>query len=970
MIVKRKNSLQKKRLYVIISASVLAFLVVLYVSVNAIIGAISASSGSGSGDESGALPEILDGESLYGSYPIAYPYFNQDAIQSLEVAYYDEEGVKNFFSVRRPAPKEDFIFYFTDTDGNAVQYMPPIYDAEDRDFDYTDFYAVSTANNYNIYKLTYLFVAVGVLYFDERMELAPSGEERERQLNRYGLGTEERQSISVSYKDADGNLKSHVIHIGDLAIDGSGYYFTVDDRNYVYNSMTTDFNYALSGFVGFLHSRLIAAGLSSDQTYEPYFTTDLKQWKNTLHNTEGETVPLNSTLVFTGNTITPLYNGDMAGYESGYHEGKRNQLTFKLNNSTPSNINNTFVGKNLGTLTSPVYVTSVHNTNWASLGATYNYQITDIEAILTDGADITEPGTVVGDARYVKVTYDYTVTNGNVTESYSSAHAVIDLQNSDTGIPRWAIELLKTRKIGEGGGGINFSITYDEDNAFHYNVKFVIDEIVAIYEKLENDTVKEIDKITENSIVSYKYSLITTDGVLESKGDTIDLSYIAVTDTTNFAIKSALVGKTVGDKMNLEVYEETLWCQNFESFTTYRAESLDFFVTEEIIVSLKYVNPTERDPFYGESVYINTLKNKYRSYALDSTACEVVIRLLGGLDGNSSSYVSPGFVGKETVAVGLTPANMLKYGLYANTLYFELPRELIKSSTSSSDSFDDYNYLNTLGFNLYISDVQPDGTRYVGSDMYEIIAKVDAYKLEFLDQSFTEYWARETLAAVNYSDISNMTLDFYMDDLYGSYNMDIEHNTVYLYNGYAYPTQPEVDGKKVGQAYDSIVVHVSPNGMNITESVLTRELKASGLSSMRLCTVYQKAMGADEVPMGVYDSIGTDNFKSVLSIIFNTYYTGRLTAEEQAEGLASGELAMKFSFTVPGSTIYPYVYEFYRIDDRRVMVSIYNEDTKGNALNRVSDFYISTFAFKKIARGFVSLMNGETVQVDEGYPVK
>ena len=252
--------------------------------------------------------------------------------------------------------------------------------------------------------------------------------------------------------------------------------------------------------------------------------------------------------------------------------------------------------------------------------------------------------------------------------------------------------------------------------------------------------------------------------------------------------------------------------------------------------------------------------------------------------------------------------------------------------------------------------------------MYDIIVKVDSYKWEFLDKTFTEYWAREALAAVSYTDITHMTLDFYMSDLYGSYDLNMEHNTLYLYNGTAYETQPEINGEKIGQAYDNVVVSVTPKGANATESVLTRELRKNGLSSMRLCTVYQYAMGADEIPMGLYDSLGTDNFKSVLSIIFNTYYTGRLTAEEQAAALAEGEKVMKFSFTVPESTIYPYVYEFYRIDDRRVMVSIYNQDTQGNVLNRVSDFYISTFAFKKIARGFNSLLNGETVNADEGYP--
>ncbi len=967
MIQKRKNSLQKKHFHIILSASVLVFLIIAYASINAIIGALKASDGqSGSGGKE--LPEIVEGEALYGNYPIAYKNFTQNDIQSLDVLYYDKDGKKNFYSVRRPNEDGDFIFYYRDTDGNAVEYMPPIYTAEDGEFDYTDFYATASSNGMSVYKLTYLFVAVGVLYFDERIELPTDAAERERQLNRYGLGEEDRQTISVKYKNSDGELISHVINVGDLAIDGSGHYFTVDDRNYVYNSMTTDFNHALNGFVGFLNAKLIAAGLPSDQTYEPYFTTDFKQWKNTFYSTEGEVIPDNANLVFTGNTLISVYGEELTEYPSGYYESSRNQTTLRLSKSTPSNIRTAFVGKQLGSLDEIIYVTSINNTNWAILGHTYTYTVKAIEAILTDGADITLAGTSAQDAKSIKVKYDYTVFDGTETKSYTSAHAVINLEESNTGIPQTAIEALKSGAIGELSEPVIFSVTYDESCAIDYDITYVINEILAIHEKQENGTLKSVDKITENSIVSYKYSLVTSDGVLESKGSTVDLSLIKAEDATNSAIKEKLIGKGISSNLKLEAFEETLWCQSFESFTTYRAESLDWFITQEIIASLKYVNPTERDPFYGESLYINTLTNKYRNYALDATACEVVIRLLGGLSGDTSYYVSPGLTGTETVAVGLTPANIKEYGLYANTLYFELPRGLFKSSTSVEDSFDDYNYLNTLGFTLYISDVQPDGTRYIGSDMYDIVAKIDDHLFEFLDMSFPEYWARRGLAAVNYSDIDEMTLDFYMSDLYGSYDMEIDHNTVYLYNGYAYEVQPEVDGKKVGQEYDSIVVHASQNGSNATETVLSNELKNSGLDSMRLCTVYQKAMGSEDVPMSVYDSVGTSNFKSLLSVIFNTYYTGLLTTEEQEAGFRDGKMVMKFSFTVPDSTLYPYVYEFYRIDDRRVMVSIYNQDTQGNALNRVSDFYVSTFAFKKIASSFSALLNGETVNADEGYP--
>jgi hypothetical protein len=70
---------------------------------------------------------------------------------------------------------------------------------------------------------------------------------------------------------------------------------------------------------------------------------------------------------------------------------------------------------------------------------------------------------------------------------------------------------------------------------------------------------------------------------------------------------------------------------------------------------------------------------------------------------------------------------------------------------------------------------------------------------------------------------------------------------------------------------------------------------------------------------------------------------------------------------VPGSSAYPYVYEFYRIDDRRVMVSVYRLGTDGVHINEVSDFFISIFAFKKMVRNFVNLLNGAEINVDSGY---
>ena len=75
------------------------------------------------------------------------------------------------------------------------------------------------------------------------------------------------------------------------------------------------------------------------------------------------------------------------------------------------------------------------------------------------------------------------------------------------------------------------------------------------------------------------------------------------------------------------------------------------------------------------------------------------------------------------------------------------------------------------------------------------------------------------------------------------------------------------------------------------------------------------------------------------------------------------KLLMKLSFTVKGSAKDVYTYEFRRIDDRRVMVSLYNPGYN----NTVSDFYITTFAFKKIVTNFDKLLNGVVIDPDSAY---
>ena len=987
---KRKSGLSSKRLACAVAAGILAVLILAYI----VIAAIAAYIGNLE-DDGYTLPDIDTGigESLYGNYAVAYDVFEDTAVQAIDVSYLTKEGaadstkVMRHYSMRRPSKESEFVFGYMDSNNKWVPYMPAI--SETNGFSYTDLYATDNSG-YGIYRLTYLIVAVSVLYFDEKMELPAEGADRDKMLLRYGLEEESRQKITVHYLDGRGEEKKHEILIGDLAIDGSGYYFMVDGRDYIYSSMGSDFDYALGGFTSFIHSRLTAEGLSMDGAQEPYFTQEYKQWKNTLYTSDthlGMSVPDLSKVVFTGIEEEYIYE-DVNYYEQTGLQSYKGQFSFKLDGTAPTKLRNILKSLTLGEVAQPITVTSVGDTNWARLDGVYNYKVTEILAILTDGADITEAGASVGDARYVKIKYDYDYKYKYYIEdhlqtdegSFEGAVAVVDLDKIDTLIPedtegytaeeleklaqiKALLEGIKNGAIGEFSSPLTLNVKYSDKIADKYDVKYVITDIKMIYGADEDGKVTYIDKIAEDSIVNIAFELRHyTDSqnkkytVIESGSETVNLAAITTEGTLSYSIKAALVGKGVGSGLDITAYTESLYREFFTDYRTYTIESVDRFVTEELQVSFGFVNASKRNPFYGESLFINKLNGKLGLYALDSTACEYVVKLLGGISIESDSTTSMGLVGTETVAVGLTPENMLKYDLYANTIKFVLPRGIEEHPTIDGD----YEFLGELAFTLYISDIKSDGSRYVGSDMYDIIAKVDGDAFVFLDKTFVDFWARETLAAVHFEKIDKIDAEFYMSDFNGSYTFDVEHSY-----------KPTEEGSN--QLYDYMWLKMSMNGNTdlATDTLLKEMLLESGKSNIPLYNVYE-ATGGMYID-GLKDTADAVNFKSLLDVIYNTYYTGIVAPEEQSVIKKNGNMLMRFSFTInereddEGNVLSTrtYYFEFYKADDRRIMVSMYESGYKVDA---VSDFYISTQAFKKIAYGFLGLLNGETVEGDIGYP--
>ena len=985
MIQKKQTAWKKKRLKHIIVASVLLFVLIASVIItNIVVGNI------GSDGTDSVVPEVDTelGESLYAGRPIAYESFDTEQVQEIAVKYFEndkDEGqlVRNY-SIRRPSRYEEFEFYYTDTNGISKAYRPEMYYVDGTS--YTDFYANDGSSGYDIYKITYLLVAMSVLYFEEKMPLPQDMDASAKMLDRYGLSSDERQSIYVSYIKGEGTVIEHTVHIGDKTIDGAGYYFTVDDRPYIYSSLTTSFDYALDGFTSFLHSRLTAQGLPMDSAQEPYFTQEYRQWKNTIHNNpdnKNDKTSYGSKVIFHGSEeeyvyadYADIFGVNMSELDVGLYSFT-GQFTLKLDSTAVGKLRNVLISRPVGKFDAPVSATIVGDTNWAKLGATYDYSVKRIEAILTDnGADITDAGTAVGDARYIKVVYDYKITfeassTNIISYEEKDVRGVIDLQKIDTGIPEEinsVFKVLKSASVGEltdeQKAQAKASVTYSEEVADIYDLKYVITDIDVIYAVDENDKVYYAEEIDENSVVNIRYELRHGSTVISSGKRTVDLSAIKEGDGADYSIKKALIGKKLGTNYAITAYTDSVYREFISDYRTYTVDAIDYFVTEELIVSFDFINASKRDAFYSDALFVNTLTNNNKIYALDSTASEYVVRVLGGISLESSSSTSEGLKGIETVAVGLTAENMLKYGLYANSIYFVLPRGIEEDKQKEGD----YKFLSELAFNLYISDPQPDGTRYIGSDMYDIIAKVDGTKFAFLDMSFVEYWARETLASVSYEAITSMGLEFYMGDLYGKYTIDVTHTDVWIWGDQTL-TAPPADGN--GQRYDQIRLKVKAHNINeATGSLYKDMLLERGTDELMLYMVYGRTLGLEGIPMYYRDTYDGMNFKSLLSVIFNTYFTGTFDptdeSSEQKDVIKAGNILMKISFTVinPNDSLSTYYYEFYRADERRIMVRIYEH---GESENAVSDFYISPLAFKKIVAGYKALLNGETVVEDDPF---
>ncbi len=947
-------------------------------------------------------PPVVDtsiGESTYLNSAVAYPRTDEAHISSLFISGDNRYGFK------REEDDGPFIFSYQAADGKIYRYDPPIHNA-DPNFEYEDVYATEQGDGYGtIKKLTYLTTAFGTLYFDEKMEISKDEDERKKELNAFGFGEKDDPIIvQITYsvhdtekKDSDHSNEKEVtysVKVGSKLPTNSGYYYMVgvvdkdgntDYRPYIYTTYTTYIDYAFISFTDYINPLLIAKGLPSDNAFEPYLTTDYQQYKNTVFKYDDKTdyyptIPfLNDTdginVIVNADTITPntdkvKADGDVL--KGGLKIEKDGTVTFNLGKYSEvedqQRIVKLFEKRNAGKFTTPLAITMPVYSNTVDVDSQlkYVYTIKSINAILTDKEDYTDTDRLVTENDKIKITYTLVKDGKNAYEQ--EMVGVLDLKNAPDSLKNQ----LKGNSVGTlAGNGVSFERVYDKNNSVEEKVNMVVERIISITKK--DDVTEKLEKVENGSKVAISYYLVA-DGVrLEG---TYEEYFIIGDDESSFKeMDEALMGKKVGNDYAIEVNAYTMYSEIIASFTTYEIDEIKYFVVKDKIVSFKFQQASERDPYYGESFYVNTTGGDYDLYALNAYACEGVVKILGGLVTNAST--STGLAGTKTVDVVITPEKMDHYNLYDYSIYFELPRGITpkeyKSENTSMDDYltglDDYEYKTTLGFHLYISREYPSGIRYIASDLYDVIAEIDSENFKFLDETFVDFYARRNLVLTNISNLGNIKLEFMMDDVKGTYNNKLQHNQLYAYGGRLYEkSQLTADQLSLAVKYDAIDVIVTPSG-DCIDTKLSQYLEEKNYSFVSLRELYGSKNFLE------MDSLGTANFKKFIQTLYFTHYEGSIDAEAQKDALTKGKLLMRMSITMAegsgGESAYDYVYEFYRVSDRRVVVRLFKQnriDVNESVKTEVSDFYVSTFSFKKLVNKYFGMMNAETVDNNVPYP--
>ena len=388
------------------------------------------------------------------------------------------------------------------------------------------------------------------------------------------------------------------------------------------------------------------------------------------------------------------------------------------------------------------------------------------------------------------------------------------------------------------------------------------------------------DTVTLSHRVGYK--------ALNADGEPVSMItlYPLGASLTEEAYREAFLGKTLGEcNFSFKVNEGK------ENETTVTVVSIDYIDRADTLFDVTFINKSFRDLFHRYSIYEFSTKS-LQNYLPDTNAVLDALEKTSSLTGT-------------VVALEFTPAMVEKYKLYAHMIELELPvfgEDIYRKDDKGNDT-EDLNPLYHTTDMLYVSEVTEQGTRYVGSVLYGMVAEVDASALAYLESELYD-WIEPALLGTSYEDIEEMRFDWnYSSEnewLSTAYDFSISYKKVMNDDGSTYTT------------VDRIIARNGNESKEITE------------------TIYRQLY---------------------YRMLYARYAGGHGLSDEELAAVLADETRVALAMTMTLSDGSKHTYKFIPISADRVLVSLDSEADGENA-----SFVIYGSVFKAFARGYVNVM--------------
>lgn len=809
----------------------------------------------------------------------------------------------------------------------------------------------------------------------------------QEELATYAKGEEYNGSTAILVPRADTENVRRV-YVGYPTVDDTGYYLRLEGRNTVYTTTTALLSDVVDRGVGYyVAPRSVTAAESS---YANQISPNLSIYHG-KYSENAETVI--SALMSVGLSIEDLWQVDTDGGVDQHRSDLFRQIDLAAEGCDPAFLA-AFVGAHVGDTRDILIKTN----NLADPGEQISYEIERIDGVMDGNTYVTAedaPGRTVRAGDTLIVTYR--IGGGQIWKG------LLDL--TDPYLPVWVPEALTGKPLGDLETNVRIDMAYTAENAAQYEVTLGLLSITAITDS--EGYAKE--RVGYKSAVTLRFCLKHGDTMLgeseeitlylpsEEAYDNDDAWTLLNGEGNTVAVMRAVAdlawGRSLGEWDEAGGAPETGISYPIEvlsDFTMYRGAKADYVNAYEEEISFGFSNTTS--VYFGSSRYAITGPGERALYGLDAEASLAALRVFEDLTGD------------ETVALGLDDETIRRYGLYAYRIVYDLPFDCY--SVTDEDDNQSYYYKSTIRYELFVSEKQPDGSRYVGSTLYDNVVKYrDGSTLDFVEWTFEETWVQNNLLLISYRDLRSIVFDLHFDEADGSdfnhiWAFDASVDRHYLYkNEYYLNGELKTEYSEGARLYTALVDGGAHDGMksyaalkgllfykkytnNEDYSKLEEALQLKTRAGRLVHTFSDKERFVEELLgdyrdldeiYGLENSDGTKTatdsetyVQTLLQIMNLTRFFGNASdelTEEEITALLSDEDAcvMTVALTLrdESNKNYGYTLRFYSYS-LHSLVSITDEATG----RETHHFYIQTREVAKIAQAVVALTRGEKIDID------